>query len=172
MVSRRVGDRLCIRVSLYNLALARQAQGDLAGATALLEEGLSLSAEAEDDASVAYDLEGLAALALLQDHLERAARLFGAAEALLERVGGVPVYAYAPDRSGHDRTVAAVRARLDRAAFEAAWAQGRALGRERAVEYAVRKEERAPAPGNGDPGAGTDRPPAETLIRSEGTVGR
>lgn len=45
-VSRRVGDRLPIRVSLYNLALTRQARGDLGGARELLGEGLSLSAEA------------------------------------------------------------------------------------------------------------------------------
>jgi predicted ATPase len=145
-VARRVGDRLPIRVSLYNLALVRQAQGDLAGARQLLEEGVALSAEAGDDASVAYDLEGLAALAGQQDQPERAARLFGAAEALWEAVGGVPVYAYAPDRSGHDHTVAAVRSRMDRAAYEAAWAQGRALGRGGAVEYARQKDKEGPVP--------------------------
>lgn len=139
-VSRRVGDRLPIRVSLYNLALARQALGDVAAATGLLEEGVSLSAEVGDDASVAYCLEGLAGLAALQSHQERAASLFGAAEALLEAVGGVAVYAYAPDRSHHGQTVAAVRARMDQAAFEEAWARGRAMGRGRAVEYAVTKE--------------------------------
>jgi tetratricopeptide (TPR) repeat protein len=169
-VARRVGDRLPIRVSLYNLALARQAQGDLVGAAELLEEGVSLSAQAGDDASVAYDLEGLAALALRQGDPERAARLFGAAEALLDAVGGVPVYAYAPDRSGHEQTVAEVRARLDPAAFAAAWAQGRALGRERTVEYAVTKDDRAPTPGSSLPGVGTDPPPAETITHTVETA--
>lgn len=135
-VARRVGDRLPIRISLYNLALSRQGSGDLAGARKLLREGLVLSAEAGDKASAAYCLEGLAAL---ERDPERGASLFGAAQARLEAVGGVPVYAYTSDRSGHDRSVAAVRSRLDRAAFEAAWEQGRALGLEQAVAYALQE---------------------------------
>ena len=139
-VARRVGDRLPIRVSLHNLALARQAQGDLTGAADLLEEGAALSDEAGDDASVAYFLEGLAGLAAQQGDPGRAARLFGAAEALLDAAGGVPVYAYAPDRSGHDQAVAGVRSHMDGAAFEDAWARGRAMGGARAVEYVLEAE--------------------------------
>jgi tetratricopeptide (TPR) repeat protein len=140
-VARRVGDRLPIRVSLYNLALSRQAQGDLTGATGLLEEGLMVSAEAGDDASAAYCLEGLAELAGLQDDPERAACLYGAAETMFEAAGGVPVYAYARDRSDHERAMAGVRSRMEKAAFDEAWARGRAMGRGRAVEYALRKDD-------------------------------
>lgn len=43
-----------------------------------------LSAEVEDDSSVAYYLEGLAAIAVSEDRVARAGRLWGAAEALLE----------------------------------------------------------------------------------------
>ena len=136
-VARRVGDRLPIRVSLYNLALTRRAKGDVTGARDLLEEGLSLSAEAGDEASVAYCLEGLAGL---EDDPGRAARLFGAAEALLEGVGGAPVYAYAPDRSHHDRMVATVRSRTDDLTFGDAWARGRDMGLGQAMEYALGKD--------------------------------
>ena len=142
-VARRVGDRLSIRVLLYSLALSRQAQGDLTGATGLLEEGLVLSAEAGDDAQAAYSLQRLAALAGLQDDPERAAHLYGAAERLLEAAGGVPVYDYSLDRSEHERAVAGVRSRMEKAAFDEAWARGRAMGRGRAVEYALRKDDRA-----------------------------
>jgi non-specific serine/threonine protein kinase len=99
---------------------------------------LVLSAEAGDDTQAAYCLEGLAALAGLQDDPERAAYLYGAAETLFEAAGGVPVYAYGPDRSDHDRAVAGVCSRMEKAAFEEAWARGRAMGRGRAVEYALR----------------------------------
>jgi tetratricopeptide (TPR) repeat protein len=133
-VARRVGDRLPIRVSLFNLALSRQAMGDLAGARESLEEGLKLSAEAGDGASAAYFLEGLAGLA---DDPARAGRLFGAGEALLDAQGGAPVYAYAPDRSRRDRAVAAARSRTDAATFEEAWAQGQSMGLVQAVEYAL-----------------------------------
>ena len=140
-VARRVGDRLPIRVSLYNLALSRRGSGDMAGARELLKEGLTLSAEAGDEASTAYFLEGLAGLS---DDPECAATLLGAAEVRLETVGGVPVYAFEPDRSGHDRAVAAVRARMDRAAFGATWARGRAMGLEGAVAFALEGSQQEP----------------------------
>jgi predicted ATPase len=142
-VARRVGDRFAINVLLYSLALSRQAQGDLTGATGLLEEGLVLSAEAGDDANLAYSLQRLAALAAQQDDPERAAHLYGAAETLLEAAGGVPVYDYARDRSEHERAVSEMRSRMEKAAFEEAWARGRAMGRGRAVEYALRKDDGA-----------------------------
>lgn len=153
-VARRVGDRLPVRISLYNLALSRKGQGDHAGAKELLREGLALSAEAGDEAFAAYCLEGLAGL---EGDPERAATLFGAAEARLEAVGSVPVYAFAPDRSGRDRAVAVVRSRLDREAFEAAWTEGRALGLEKTVALALE--------GVGPDGAESDTRALEKTIR-------
>ncbi|MDQ3856237.1 MAG: DUF6510 family protein [Chloroflexota bacterium] len=137
-MTRRVGDRLPIRVSLYNLALTRQVQGNLTGATGLLEERLVLSAEVGDEASAAYCLEGLAALAGLQDDPERAAHLYGPRIRCSKPQASVPVYAYAPDRSQHDRVVAGVRSRMEKAAFEEAWGRGRVMGHGRAVEYTLR----------------------------------
>lgn len=89
-------------MSLDDVALARQARGDASDAARLLEEGVWLSLEAGDDASVAYFLEALAGPTAQRGDLERAVRLFGAAEALLDATGEVPVYASAPDRSRHD----------------------------------------------------------------------
>ena len=68
-------DRFTILVSLYDLALSRQAQGDLDDASDLLRQGLTLAAEAGDSRSLAYHLEALADLAARQDHPERAASL-------------------------------------------------------------------------------------------------
>lgn len=73
----------------------------------------------------------------------RAARLWGAAEALREVIE-VTAYIYAPDRSLYQSQVTAARAQLDdEAAWEAAWAEGRAMTPEEAIEYAL-SEERAP----------------------------
>ena len=68
-------DRFTTLVSLYDLALGRQAAGDLVGAAELLSQGLSLAAEAGDEPSLAYYLEALAAVAAWQDNRERAASL-------------------------------------------------------------------------------------------------
>ena len=135
--ARRVPDRFSILISLYDLALSSQAQGDLSGAAEHLKEGLSVAAEARDETSVAYYMEGLAAVARLRDNPEFAVRLLAAARSLLEARGSGWLHAYVP-RASHDEVVlAALRSRMADAAFEQAWAQGRSTGGSRAVEYAL-----------------------------------
>ena len=69
---------------------------------------------------------------------QHAARLLGAAEIALERLGAF----YTPsDQWEHDGIIAAVRAQLDEATFQGAWAAGRALTLEPAIEQAF--DERA-----------------------------
>jgi non-specific serine/threonine protein kinase len=85
-------------------------------------------------------LDGLAGVAAAQARPARAARLLGAAEALREAIGAPTPPA---GRAAHEREVAALRAALDGEAYAAAWADGRALPLERAVDYAMRVE--APA---------------------------
>ncbi|HZB11115.1 MAG TPA: LuxR C-terminal-related transcriptional regulator, partial [Rubrobacter sp.] len=110
----------------------------------LFEEGLTPSAESGDETNVAYCLEGLAASAASEGRLERAAGLWGAAEALLEKIE-VAAYIYAPDRSVYQGQVRAARARLDEGAWQTAWTEGRAMTPERAIEYAFSEEvEREP----------------------------
>jgi DNA-binding NarL/FixJ family response regulator len=43
--------------------------------------------------------------------------------------------------SGYEQYLAAVRSALDEAAFEEAWAEGRAMSPEQAIEYALSEEE-------------------------------
>jgi predicted ATPase len=135
--ARRVPDRFSILVSLYDLALSSQAQGDLCGAAEHLKEGLSVAAEAGDETSVAYYMEGLAAAARLRDHPERAVRLLAAARSLLEARGSGWLHAYVPRAAHDDVVLAALRSRMGDAAFEQAWAWGRSIGGRRAVEFAL-----------------------------------
>ena len=65
-------------------------------------------------------------------------RLWGAAEALLEKIEAT-AYIYAPDRSVYQDRVCATRARLGEEAWETSWAEGRAITRERAIEYVFSK---------------------------------
>src|SRR5262249_15781723 len=58
--ARRAQDRILTLGSLYDLALSSNAQGDPAGAARYLKEGLAVAAEAGDETSAAYYLEGLA----------------------------------------------------------------------------------------------------------------
>ena len=120
---------------LVNLALVRHEQGDTGRAGALFSESLALSrAGGLALYFVLQALEGAAGVAGAQGQPERAARLFGATDALRAAVG-VPVRPV--DRRLYDRDVTAVRAALGAETFAAAWAAGRALSLEQAIAEAT-----------------------------------
>jgi len=87
---------------------------------------------------VAYYLEGLGAVAGLQDDPGRAERLYGAAEALLETAGRAWLDAYASTRHQHDLAVDETGSAMEKATLEEARAQGRVMGRASAMEYALK----------------------------------
>jgi tetratricopeptide (TPR) repeat protein len=121
-VALRAQDRISILISLYDLALSSQGQGDLTGAAEHLKKGLSLAAEAGDQTSAAYYLEGLVAVARRQDDPRRAVRLLAAARALLEASGSGWLHAYVPLVVNNDAVLPALRSRMGDAAFEEAYA--------------------------------------------------
>jgi hypothetical protein len=89
-----------------------------------------------DKRRVAGPLEDLAKIACTQGKPERAARLFGAAEALREAIGN-PLSVR--EREDHDRDVDAVREGLVQETFAAAWAEGRAMTLDQAIAYALER---------------------------------
>jgi predicted ATPase/tetratricopeptide (TPR) repeat protein len=136
-VARRAQDTISLLISLYDLALTSQAQGDLAGAAGHLKEGLALAAEAGDETSAAYYLEGLAAVAGQQDNPQRAVRLLAASRSLLEAKGSGWLHAYVPRVPHDDAVLEALRSRMGEAAFEEAQAWSASTGSRRAREYAL-----------------------------------
>ena len=136
-VARRAEDPISLLISLYDLALASQAQGDLAEAAGHLKEGLALAAEAGDETTAAYYLEGLAAVAGQQDNPQRAVRLRAAARSLLEAKGSGWLHAVVPRVPHDDAVLDALRSRMGEAAFEEAQAWGASTGSRRAREYAL-----------------------------------
>ena len=132
---RQLGHERGIAISLHNLGYVAQHEGDSQRATMLFKESLDLRLRLGHRAGIAYCLTGLAAVGVSQQQYEPAARLLGAAEALLSAVGGALDRA---DRLEYDRAVAGARDKLGQAAFEAARSQGRGLTLEAAVEEALR----------------------------------
>jgi tetratricopeptide (TPR) repeat protein len=140
--ARSTPDRFTILISLYDLALASQARGDLDGARGLLRQGLSLAAEAGDESAAAYYLEALAAIARQQDDPQRAAWLLAAAGAQLQASGSGWLHAYVP-RAPHDHSVEAeLRARMGDAAYEKAAAHGRSLTGARGIQQGLAEAQR------------------------------
>jgi predicted ATPase len=136
-VARRAQDPISLLISLYDLALTSQAQGNLAAAAGHLKEGLVLAADAGDETSAAYYLEGLAAVAGQQDNPQRAVRLLAAARSLLEAKGSGWLHASVPGVPHDDAVLEALRSRMGEAAFEEAQAWGASTGTRRAREYAL-----------------------------------
>jgi tetratricopeptide (TPR) repeat protein len=103
-------------------------------AEGFLTEGLVLNREIGNWAYGIYCLEGFAGLAGAREQGAQAARLWGAAEALRTNIGAPPT----PEaRPYYERSMAAARAQLGEAAWEAAFAQGMAMSAEEAAEYAL-----------------------------------
>ena len=136
-VARRAQDGIPILISLYDLALSSQAQGDLAGAAGHLKEGLAMTAEAGDETSAAYYLEALAAVAGQQDNPQRAVRLLAAARSQLEASGSGWLHAYVPRAPHDDAVLAALRARIGDVAYQEARAWGGSIGSRHARQYAL-----------------------------------
>jgi tetratricopeptide (TPR) repeat protein len=136
VISRAEGTRLANRIagSLGGLACVAYAHGDYEAARSHWVEGLPIHRERGNKGGIAKALEGLAAVAVAQAEVERAARLFGAAERLREAMGTPLPPA---EHAEYDRSVAVARAALGVAACAAAWAGGRATTLEDAVASAL-----------------------------------
>jgi tetratricopeptide (TPR) repeat protein len=135
--ARPVKNAALTQSTLQNLVQAALARGDYETAARMLEEAIGLSKQVGDRVMLAQFLEALAVVISSRGEAKRSALLLGAAEGLLQEVG-------APGYNFHDlgsplreRAIAEARAILGDAAFEEAWARGRGMGFEQAVEYAL-----------------------------------
>ena len=109
-------------------------QADWPRAVARLGESLAIRREIGDRGGSAWCLERLAEIAVAQGQPEKGARLFGAAAALRESIGSAidPV-----DQPEYEKNLAALRAQLSPEQFASAWAEGRALTMNKAIEYGL-----------------------------------
>jgi predicted ATPase/class 3 adenylate cyclase/DNA-binding CsgD family transcriptional regulator/uncharacterized protein HemY len=134
-LSRDIGDRWCAARSLGNLGRVALARHDHQRAAALFEESLVLSQSVSGRGRrAAYALHYLGVVARELGQPERAGRLMGAADAL-EDAGGRAVSPL--DRVERKRELASIRQTLGDQRFAAAWAAGRAMSLDEAVDYAM-----------------------------------
>jgi len=132
-LQREIGDKPGIAYTQPVLGDVARSQGDYERATMLYRESL-LHHLKEDRWGNAESLRRLAAMAGVQGQPERAARLFAAAAAIRAAIGAPLPPA---DRADVERDIAAVRAQLDEATFNAAWDAGQKMILEEAVAYAL-----------------------------------
>jgi predicted ATPase len=109
---------------LFSLGRVAFSQGDYAKAEALHQEDLLLFKELDDKWLIALSLEELGAVVAMQGKPRWAARLVGAAAALREAIGSIPLPA---ERTNYERGIGYARTQLGEEVFAAALAEGRTM---------------------------------------------
>jgi predicted ATPase len=136
-LDRELGDQPSASYALFGLGDVAYALGAYATARGLYRQSLQLRREAGEKQALPRSLEGLAQLERLAGRANRAARLFGAAEAVRESQGWSIMPPY---QAEYQHEIKALRAALGAAEFAAAWAAGRALTLEQAAALALQSD--------------------------------
>jgi predicted ATPase/DNA-binding SARP family transcriptional activator/DNA-binding CsgD family transcriptional regulator len=165
---REIGDGQNIAIGLMHAALAALAGGDHGRVLVLVQEGLGLLRKAGDRQHFADCLEIMAGSAGAGGLPRKAARLWGAAEALREEIG---VPSQPENRKVLDPYLAAARSGLGEAAWQTALAEGRAMPPERAIEYSLSAEEPA-SPSRRQAGVLSAREEEVAALVSQGLTNR
>jgi hypothetical protein len=121
-------------MTLQNLGLVTEDEGDYPLARSLYEESVGLARQVKDRWTLAFLLEDFASLAVARGDLERGAVLSGAAAALRVEIGSSVPPAVQPRV---DHVVRLARDGLGAAAFRNAWTEGQAMTLEQAIAHAL-----------------------------------
>jgi tetratricopeptide (TPR) repeat protein len=132
--------------ALTGRARVLMAQGEPKQAETDAYDALTGAAEIGADICVPDILEVLADLAGEAGSHRPAARLFGAAQAIRQRIGVVRFKIY---ETGYQASVTALRDALGEKEFDAAWAEGAALSTEEAIADAQRGRDERKRPASG-----------------------
>jgi non-specific serine/threonine protein kinase len=133
-IQRETGEKPGIAFSLGELGALATRRGDFVEARALLAEALAILVGLGDTRDIVRALEHFAELAAAEARPRHALALYGAADAQRE-VAGAP--RPPSEQEAIDRGLAAVRARLDAAEADRAYAAGRSTSLERAIAMAT-----------------------------------
>ncbi len=124
-----VGDRRGVSATVFNLGLARLAEGAEEEAAAAFRSSLDVAGQVGHKLIISWCLLGLGAVAAGRGDGSRAARLIGAADAVLEAIGAD----LEPYEAGlRERALREVRERLGEVRFERSLAAGRSTSIEEA----------------------------------------
>ena len=130
----QAGDQRGVARTLSDLAEFERVDGNLIRAVELLKQSLSQLILFKDKLSIASAFDDLAELSCLQGNTIRAVRLYSAAEYLRENIG---LHLQPGDPDNHEQDIRMVRNNLNEMEFTKAWAEGRAMTMEQAIEYAL-----------------------------------
>ncbi len=135
-VLREVRDLNFLAYALRRLGHTARHLGDLDRAANGCKESLSLNMMLGHEQAVAACVSGLACVALARGDPFTAAQLFATVERQLEKIG---VSIMPSDTFEYERNVALAREELGETALAAAWAEGRTMTFDQAIELAMKQ---------------------------------
>jgi non-specific serine/threonine protein kinase len=133
-MQQELGMTTYIARSVFLLGHIAREEGRYTRARSYYAESIMLFWQQKSSLGLYYMLASVGCLAAAEGQLESAARLLGAADYKREMTGIVPV---PHEKASHDRAVAAARTGLGEPAFTVAWAIGRTMTLEDAIDYAL-----------------------------------
>jgi hypothetical protein len=138
---RALGDRHRINMVKSELAHIDRYEGHYPQAEAVYRETIKEWQRLGHRAAVAHQLECLASVAKVQEQGQRAATLFGAAQALREKIN---ISMTPSERVEYDREIADLRQGLDERVFDSSCAAGRAMSMDQAIAFALETKSSVP----------------------------
>jgi predicted ATPase/class 3 adenylate cyclase len=132
-IFRELGNLFATTESLSGLGSFYRSVGDAEAATAKQREALEMFVEVGNPTGIAMVLEEMAMIETMKGRHERALRLAGAASALKDEIGGGAPAELMQSGDALDES----RRSLDQRAADRAWAEGREMGMDKAVVYAL-----------------------------------
>jgi non-specific serine/threonine protein kinase len=141
-LDRELQDQYGVAAGLHNLGQMAHHRDDDVRAHKLLAESLLIGQQIGDRPNISARLADLAGVWVTQGQPERAARIYGAAAALREKVHATM---YEGQRLAYERDVARGKSQLDAATWEAAWAEGRAMSLDEACALALEELPSSPS---------------------------
>jgi len=121
-------------VLLSELGHVARAMGNINEAKELYEQTLIRFQDQGHRPAIAHQLESFAFIAIREEEPERAAKLFGAAEALRERI---KAQMQELESIEYNNAVIRIKSLLSEEEFDSLWKQGRELTMEQAIKFAL-----------------------------------
>ncbi len=109
-------------------------QGDIKQAKKIYHETIASWRDLGNRSAIAHELECFGFISIAEEEPQRAIKLFGAAEALREKIKAQMTD---QERIEYDQAVAQVRGLLDEKEFDELWAEGRLMSMEQAIQFAL-----------------------------------
>jgi len=134
----QIGDQHRVNMIHSELAHMDRYEGRHQQAAAAYRKTILVWQKLGHRAAIAHQLESFAFVAKALAQAPRAARLFGAAEALREKIG-IPMNPQEHDE--YEREVAGLHVQMDEGSFASSWAEGRNMTMEQAISYAIDKSD-------------------------------